>query len=119
MDLEPKLAMRCFNPHSRKTPSGTWELESGELECRSFNPHSRKTPSGTLQHFCLELSPQVSILTRGKPRVERGGNPRVFRFLKFQSSLEENPEWNIPLIPLPLIHPYVSILTRGNPRVEQ
>ncbi len=83
-----------------------------------FNPHSRKTPSGTQSEGEIEAMASVSILTRGKPRVEREyeeldypqktvsiltrGKPRVehkvFSWIlhrgKFQSSLEENPEWN-------------------------
>ncbi len=36
-----------------------------------FNPHSRKTPSGTTARTLMEDIRLVSILTRGKPRVER------------------------------------------------
>ena len=46
---------------------------------------------GTL--FTLRVS--VSILTRGKPRVEPQPQPFSPYWLgRFQSSLEGNPEWN-------------------------
>ena len=60
-----------------------------------FNPHSRETPSGTGMALLLALVFGVSILTRGKPRVE---------LVLCQVS-----------IPVAL----VSILTRGKPRVER
>ncbi len=107
-----------FNPHSRKTPSGT----GGNLILRSrresFNPHSRKTPSGTLHSPLPDFPLPVSILTRGKPRVERDrvcSSPK----LGFQSSLEENPEWNLIKLEAELSLERVSILTRGKPRVER
>ncbi len=67
---------QSFNPHSRKTPSGTYALQIFSADWASFNPHSRKTPSGTQA---------LSLLMSGA-----GG---------FQSSLEENPEWNVRLMP--------------------
>ncbi len=108
-----------FNPHSRKTPSGTRNLDAHhklvevsiltrgkprvERRARSikpvggirFNPHSRKTPSGTSAGSAdLSGSASVSILTRGKPRVEQGSSKNSELASGFQSSLEENPEWN-------------------------
>ena len=59
-----------------------------------FNPHSRETPSGTTAPADIVGTPKVSILTRGKPRVEHP--------------------------PLQAVRPLqVSILTRGKPRVER
>ncbi len=108
-----------FNPHSRKTPSGTRGVSWAGCARRRFNPHSRKTPSGTRKDWAchpraafqssLEENPEwnfgffntgkhqkpVSILTRGKPRVEPADcRERGFVPCWFQSSLEENPEWN-------------------------
>ena len=58
----------------------------------------------------------VSILTRGKPRVELRAYGQKAAGL-FQSSLEGNPEWN-GLYGYLMVTSVVSILTRGKPRVE-
>ncbi len=117
--IGPAIQGRRFNPHSRKTPSGTlgssilgstksqfqssleenpeWNLlivESADLCRAGFNPHSRKTPSGTQS------------------------NVANWTVNLFQSSLEENPEWNIEASLYRKMTGSVSILTRGKPRVE-
>ena len=131
---------RGFNPHSRETPSGTDGLRGQHPARGRFNPHSRETPSGTLEALADEIRELVSILTRGKPRVEQRQKARLGIF-RFQSSLEGNPEWNgcsrRPRAPRTRFNPHsretpsgtpppgrrpssprVSILTRGKPRVE-
>ena len=131
---------RGFNPHSRETPSGTCATGSARRS-RCFNPHSRETPSGTSSCKATIAGSAVSILTRGKPRVERTVCGSTLRPLVFQSSLEGNPEWNeggelgegeIAQFQSSLEGnpewndrhtarsggPLVSILTRGKPRVE-
>ena len=60
----------------------------------------------------------VSILTRGKPRVEHAGKTFMAE-AKFQSSLEGNPEWNKLRLRRATPLRGVSILTRGKPRVER
>ena len=61
----------------------------------------------------------ISILTRGKPRVEPPSMKRAgFSGGMFQSSLEGNPEWNAGYLRGRGERPEVSILTRGKPRVE-
>ncbi len=54
---------------------------------------------------------RVSILTRGKPRVEQIPSYDPICLEEFQSSLEENPEWNpLPLIVVPPIPVFQSSL---------
>ncbi len=49
-----------------------------------------------LSLIALGLFVRVSILTRGKPRVELElAISRIAKLHTFQSSLEENPEWNV------------------------
>ena len=73
-----------------------WNRSTPPKSClRRFNPHSRETPSGTTKRIRAQKPDKVSILTRGKPRVE--------------------PEKKSPLC---WAITSVSILTRGKPRVE-
>ncbi len=145
-----------------------WNLAHGRVlaSVHRFNPHSRKTPSGTRSRTGNFQDPGVSILTRGKPRVEPKIFSRINRLMpsfnphsrktpsgtigndgvvetpfQFQSSLEENPEWNTTIASAFVLRvgfnphsrktpsgtggyedilniSFVSILTRGKPRVE-
>ncbi len=62
-----------FNPHSRKTPSGTY---------------ARVSPRGFANEFqsSLEENPEWNLLS----------SRLISTAIWFQSSLEENPEWNPP-----------------------
>ena len=86
----------------------------------SFNPHSRETPSGTVLGLCVLGGLYiVSILTRGKPRVEHDGAPRISELrdvsilTRGKPRVEQNSDADGDGIDL------VSILTRGKPRVER
>ncbi len=57
----------------------------------SLEENPEWNPRGVI---CSRVLVVVSILTRGKPRVERAGGSRNPVADEFQSSLEENPEWN-------------------------
>ncbi len=81
----------CFNPHSRKTPSGTERRSMGVVSSRSFNPHSRKTPSGTYIKRAKGYKATVSILTRGKPRVERARATRTCASAGFNPHSRKTP----------------------------
>ncbi len=76
---KPRVEPRCnrlkrrgqrFNPHSRKTPSGTRDNPSPTLDTRQFQSSLEENPEWNVFEVEAEL------------------------VLKFQSSLEENPEWN-------------------------
>ncbi len=87
-----------FNPHSRKTPSGT-EDSAHESSPVAVSILTRGKPRVEPSHAeKFSARPLVSILTRGKPRVEQGMRTGEMEILAvFQSSLEENPEWNLLL----------------------
>ncbi len=83
-----------FNPHSRKTPSGTtrsWEWR--QISCVSILTRGKPRVEQYIS-FMKGYKATVSILTRGKPRVERSASAGMPESCSFQSSLEENPEWN-------------------------
>ena len=81
-----------------------------------FNPHSRETPSGTnVQEE--DFIQQVSILTRGKPRVEPEGLDGLIEFLQVSILTRGKPR--VEHVYRSICHSCkVSILTRGKPRVE-
>ncbi len=130
-----------FNPHSRKTPSGTCcqsisrlsvLFQSSLEENPEWNmPMIMRKDCKKMFQSSLEENPEWNPRDRwsstGKVRFqssleenpEWNSSSRVSKMSKmFQSSLEENPEWNWLTATEISRKRRVSILTRGKPRVE-
>ena len=106
-----------FNPHSRETPSGT--LWIGPLwPPKWFQSSLEGNPEWNLVGHCGPIQGQyVSILTRGKPRVEPGGVRLHPARARFNPHSRETPSGTLREDGR-LLSQHVSILTRGKPRVE-
>ena len=96
------LALRAGGGGFQSSLEGNPEWNA-KTWCRSstrawFQSSLEGNPEWNMIFEAAERPDQVSILTRGKPRVElRCGFSRKF-VLRFQSSLEGNPEWNLGVV---------------------